>query len=172
VLYCIYRYAQRKLREVVDISVRQFTKAMDDRIRVVSKAAAAAAGSGVATTAKPAYSCVLEAVESAESSSSFNNATSLEVSSESIDVFESRSNRGFFYVPLQDGKTLWVSLFYLKALAEKGCEPHSLPVHPQKSPIPVSAHPVGGGAAGGEAVGFLDERRKKVMRVRKVVYAK
>ena len=95
------------------------------------------------------------------------SSSSLDISSEEIDVFESRSHRGHFYVPLQGGKTQWVSMFYLSELGDPSRE-MALPVHPEKSLIPAGDHPVNYTV---KKVGFLNERHARVMKIRKIVYA-
>ncbi len=108
-----------------------------------------------------AMESVLEAVGASSSST-------LDISSNEIDVFESRSNRGHFYVPLKGGQALWVSMFYMSELGDSAREA-ALPVHPEKSLIPSEDHPVDPQS---NQVAFLDDRHKRVMRIRKIIYAK
>lgn len=107
------------------------------------------------------------AVESVLDVVGASSSSSLDISNDEIDVFESRSNRGHFYVPLKGGAALWVSMFYMSELGDPSREA-ALPVHPEKSLIPPGDHPVDFQT---NKVAFLDDRHKRVMRIRKVVYA-
>ena len=88
-----------------------------------------------------------------------------EVANDAVTVMESRSSRGNYYVMLKDGKTLWVSMFFLSDLQHPE-KRYNLPLHPQKSTLQVWDHPVEP-----SEVGFLEAKRKRVMRVAKIKYA-
>ena len=59
-------------------------------------------------------------------------------------------------------------MFYMSELGDSAREA-ALPVHPEKSLIPSEDHPVDPRS---NQVAFLDDRHKRVMRIRKIIYAK
>ena len=76
-----------------------------------------------------------------------------------VALFESRSNRGFFYL-VDQGKSDYVSLFLLKDV-DSG---KKLPVFPAESTIPAAAHPIAV-----DEVAFI--RNQRVHRVKSIAYA-
>lgn len=76
-----------------------------------------------------------------------------------VALFESRSNRGFFYL-VDQGKSDYVSLFLLKDVDSD----KKLPVFPAESTIPAAAHPIAV-----DEVAFI--RNQQVHRVKSIAYA-